>query len=88
MATNRKWVTFEFKADPGLEVYVAGTFNEWKPNERKLREKKGSYITRLLLSPGRHEYKFIINGQWHIDPECHDFVPNESGSLNSVLIVG
>jgi hypothetical protein len=62
-----KWVRFDFKAEPGSEVLIAGTFNGWKPScFDKLRDRAhdGTYGTLLKLRRGRHEYKFIVDGRW------------------------
>jgi 1,4-alpha-glucan branching enzyme len=83
-----KQVRFQITADSGSKVYVAGTFNNWDPKQQKLTEKKGVYSASVLLPVGRHEYKFIINDVWIADPKCQEWVPNEHGSLNSVLTVG
>lgn len=85
MASKR--VKFEIQAEPGSEVYVAGTFNSWNPKQNKLREKTGVYSATLLLPKGRYEYKFVINGVWCVDPKCQEWVPNNYGSLNSVVSV-
>lgn len=84
---GKKRITFHCNAEPGSEVYVAGDFNEWNPEKRKLSDKEGNghFTTTMFLSPGTYEYKFIINGQWSIDPECEEWVPNKMGSLNSVI---
>jgi hypothetical protein len=47
----------------------------------------GQYATSLVMSKGRYEYKFVINGVWCLDPECPEWVANNYGSLNSVVIV-
>jgi len=39
------------------------------------------------LACGRHEYKFVVNGIWHTDPNCKEDEPNEYGTRNSVIIV-
>jgi 1,4-alpha-glucan branching enzyme len=88
-ANARKWVKFEFKAEPEQKVCVAGTFNKWDPEQMKLKEKiTGVYQTSLLIPSGRHEYKFVVNGTWRPDPACADCVPNDLGSHNSVINVG
>lgn len=82
-----KRVKFELKAEPCSEVFVAGTFNDWNPRKHKLVYKNGVYSTSILVSKGRHEYKFIVNDVWCIDPQCADWAPNPHGSLNSVITV-
>ena len=41
----------------------------------------------MLLPVGRHEYKFIVDGEWHSDPACPDWVWNEHGTRNSIIEV-
>ena len=82
-----KEVSFQFVAEPGSEVFVAGTFNNWDPKQYPLRDNpdSGHYKTKLVLAPGRYEYKFVVNGEWLADPNCPDSAPNDCGSLNSIL---
>ena len=81
-------VTFQVKADPESEVFVAGSFNAWKPGEKKLRQNgSGMYSITMTLPSGRHEYKFLINGVWQVDPQCPNWAANSYGSLNSVVEV-
>jgi hypothetical protein len=47
----------------------------------------GHCKTTLVLPPGRHEYKFVVNGEWCVDANCAECVPNDQGSLNSVVTV-
>ncbi len=86
---RKRWVNFEFKAEPDSEVYVAGTFNDWNPKEMKMKDKYGDgiYSASLRLAQGRHEYKFVVNDAWCADPNCLEWVPNSYGSLNSVINV-
>jgi 1,4-alpha-glucan branching enzyme len=83
----RRRMKFAIEAEGGSSVYVAGTFNGWDAKKNRLRMKDGVYSTTLLVARGRHEYKFIINDVWCVDPECREWVPNDKGSLNSVLTV-
>jgi len=86
-ATVKKRVKFSVKAEPGVAVYVAGTFNNWDTNKHKLTYADGVYSATVLVPQGRHEYKFIIGDVWCIDPECPEWAPNGMGALNSVLVV-
>jgi 1,4-alpha-glucan branching enzyme len=87
--TSRKRVQVEIKAEPGTTVFIAGTFNGWNPTEKPLNfdEKDGVYRAKVLLPVGRHEYKFVVGGEWQADPACPQWTPNEFGSLNSVMTV-
>lgn len=86
---KRKRITFQLVTEPGSTVYVAGSFNNWKPQTNPLKDKegRGCFTRSMLLEPGDYEYKFIIDGVWCVDPECEEWVPNNQGSLNSVLHV-
>ena len=84
-----KQVSFQVSTQPGCAVYVAGTFNDWRPGDVMLKEVdgRGLYQTKLRLPPGRHEYKFIVGEEWCVDPACPEVTTNEFGSLNSVIHV-
>jgi 1,4-alpha-glucan branching enzyme len=68
------------------KVAVAGDWNGWKPEAMK-KQKDGSYAVTLQISPGRHEYKFILDGNWVHDPDATGVITNIFGSLNSVAVV-
>ncbi|MEZ5302082.1 MAG: glycogen-binding domain-containing protein [Verrucomicrobiales bacterium] len=89
-AKGRKRVVFTVQAEPGSEVCVAGDFNGWEAGTAPLADAKGTGIfsRRMMLPPGRYEYKFVINGSWSIDPGCESWTTNDHGTLNSVLVVG
>lgn len=84
-----KKVTFHLVAPMSCRVFVAGSFNGWSDEEHALKfvEKHACFQTVLSLAPGRYEYKFVVDGSWVVDPGCADWVPNEYGSLNSVIVV-
>ena len=86
---RRKRVTFRFPAKKGADVRVAGSFNNWDPEARPLIPAKGTgvYSIAILLPAGRHEYKFIVDGQWLGDPVCAETVPDGHGTMNSVVVV-
>jgi 1,4-alpha-glucan branching enzyme len=81
-------VVFKYSDAPGKSVAVAGSFNDWQP-DKVLSDKNGDghYSCRMMLYPGEYQYKFLVDGEWRSDSENLDFVPNEFGSLNSVLTV-
>ena len=47
----------------------------------------GRWEATLALRPGRYQYKFFADGRWIHDPAAQENVPNEHGSLNSVVNV-
>jgi enterochelin esterase-like enzyme len=69
-------------------VHVAGTFNGWDPRAFALTraEVGGAFGGELVLAKGRHEYKFVINGDtWIPDP---DNPLKTTGYENSILLAG
>jgi 1,4-alpha-glucan branching enzyme len=86
-AITRK-VSFQFQAPEAQEVYLAGDFNNWDTSTNLMKkDKKGIWKTILSLTPGRYEYRFLVDGNWENDPTCSCCVPNEFGSQNCVRIV-
>lgn len=84
-----KRARFELAAKADCQAYVVGTFNNWNPTADPLRydPDTGHHEAQVQLLPGLHEYKFIIDGVWHLDPACAESVANEYGSRNSVVKV-
>ena len=87
---GRKRRDFQIRAKPRSEVCLSGSFNNWDHEAKKQKDTTGDgdYSITIFLPPGRHEYKFVINGEWQVDPECPDWVVNKYGTLNNVIDVG
>lgn len=83
----KKWITFEYQGSPDQKIAVAGTFNDWNPEKTVLKVKGDVFKARVLIPQGRHEYKFIADGEWLVDPRNPETAPNEHGTHNSVLNV-
>ncbi|NLE29388.1 MAG: hypothetical protein GX629_06955 [Phycisphaerae bacterium] len=86
--SKRGEVTFVFDRIPQAKsVYLAGTFNEWNPaGKRMTRSKDGTFRAKMKLTPGKYEYKFVVDGHWVEDPEADKSV-NEFGTTNSIVEV-
>ena len=82
-------VVFTYHGEPGRQVFVAGTFNDWNPEARPLVDKEGTgeYMARLILKEGTYQYKLVVDGQWILDPLNPQEAPNYFGGRNSVLTV-
>jgi hypothetical protein len=68
------------------KVFLAGDFNNWKPDELRLKKSGGSWVLSLVLTGGNYEYKFIVDGRWITDPQNAHFA-TEKGERNSFLAV-
>lgn len=67
------------------EVCLAGDFNDWKPEPMTKRET--GFHASLKLEPGVYQYKFVVDGEWQLDPCAKGNAINGFGTTNSVLLV-
>jgi beta-lactamase regulating signal transducer with metallopeptidase domain len=67
-------------------VAVAGSFNDWNQSQFLFSRVDGEWICRINLPPGKYEYKFIVDGNWLVDPRNPKTIHDERGHENSVLI--
>jgi 1,4-alpha-glucan branching enzyme len=93
-ATANKPVTLCCRAPTAQTVFVTGTFNEWHPDATPMiRGDNGEWTVELDISPGRYEFKFVVDGQWCCEPGTDDAnlkcecVSNPFGTMNRVLDV-
>jgi len=80
--------TFRFSPEDGAapKVNVAGQFNGWNMQSHELKPAgDGSYELFVPLSPGRHPYKLVIDGQWTLDPGYPEKTSDGVGGENSVV---
>ena len=86
--TVKNVISLELVKPEAKSVSVAGSFNEWKPEKTPLVSLgNGRWKGDLNVKPGRHEYLFVVDGQWLPDPNAKESVANPFGGTNSVLIV-
>ncbi|MBI2806691.1 MAG: glycoside hydrolase family 13 [Planctomycetes bacterium] len=77
------------------EVFLAGTFNGWDPKAtRMIKDAEGNWRVAVALPPGRHEFKFVVDGVWCCEPGCEGpfhgcpkCVPNSLGTMNRLIEV-
>src|SRR5215472_3321490 len=87
-------VTFVYHDTDALRVAVAGEFNQWNrggASEMLMEQIDQSglfHYTLHLSEPARLEYKFIVDGEWKLDPFCPNTVDNGIGGQNSYFVVG
>lgn len=56
-----------FKWDGGgKQVYISGSFDNWKAKIPLVRS-HGDFYTIVDLPEGEHQYKFLVDGQWQCD---------------------
>jgi 1,4-alpha-glucan branching enzyme len=86
--------TFSYHPSDDLNaktVNVAGDFNNWSTDAQPMtRGDDGTFTTKVKLSPGTHEYKFVIDGtKWMNDPSADKSLdkPDGNGGANSVVVI-
>ncbi|MCM8801240.1 MAG: glycogen-binding domain-containing protein [Candidatus Omnitrophica bacterium] len=84
--TKAKFTVFKIYAPQAKKVYLAGSFNNWNPKTISAKkDKSGNWTAKVDLRPGRYEYKFIVDGNWTVDPCASAYVTNNFGTQNSVI---
>jgi len=78
-------VEFVYLDGDASQVYWAGDFNGWSTSANALvRDDGGAWRLTLPLAAGEHAYKFVVDGNWIVDPDN----PNTGGEYgNSVIKV-
>lgn len=85
--TRSQTLRIEFHDEAAQAVFVAGTFNDWRPGAvPMIHVGEGRWVKELSLPPGRYEYRLVVDGQWICDPAAVEKVPNPFGGMNAVLI--
>jgi beta-lactamase regulating signal transducer with metallopeptidase domain len=68
-------------------VAVAGSFNKWNQSQFFFARVGNEWVCKINLPPGEYEYKFIIDGDWLVDPRNPESRSDGRGHVNSVLVV-
>lgn len=67
------------------EVFLTGSFDGWSTQRKMEKSNSGIFSVCLQLYPGKYEIKFIVDGEWKIDPLRP--IVNNNGHENNLLIV-
>jgi hypothetical protein len=80
--------TFKLRGYPAANIIaLAGSFNDWAPSQLIFAKESDIWVCRIELAPGKHTYKFIVDGDWVIDPTNPKTEEDEAGNVNSVLVI-
>ncbi|ULC58374.1 glycogen-binding domain-containing protein [Flaviramulus sp. BrNp1-15] len=69
------------------KVILSGTFNNWNEHELVMRKMDYGWKYVIPLTGGKHHYKFIVDGQWIVDPNNSVKEYDGEGHINSVCMV-
>jgi chromosome partitioning protein len=77
---------FSLKMPSAKEVHLVGDFNNWSISNESLlwQKEEGTWEKRVFLGPGRHRYKFVVDGRWITDPTNDLVEQNPYGGADSV----
>jgi len=87
--TGEVSITFELSAEAAASTaVVCGDFNGWSLTASPMRRREdGSFVATLVLPLGRYEFRYCVDGdRWFNDWHADDYVRNDLGSDNSVVI--
>jgi hypothetical protein len=78
--------TFRLKGfENAKTVCLSGDLNNWSPDAFKMQRVGDEWIFKAHLNPGKHRYKFVVDGKWILDPANKLWEQNEHNTGNSVL---
>lgn len=67
------------------DVELAGDFNHWIPEPLIRRTEEGLWQKVIPVLKGHYRYKFIIDGEWQLDPYQSEQRSNAFGTTDSFL---
>ncbi|HSV31812.1 MAG TPA: glycogen-binding domain-containing protein [Atribacteraceae bacterium] len=88
MNSGKKRVLFTLYSPQAETVYLAGSFNDWSPiSDPMKKDNDGIWKKTKMLSPGDYQYKFVVDGNWELDPTCQNTIYDSLGVLNHSIQV-
>ena len=80
-------VTFRLKGYvTAKHIAVAGGFNDWSTTAATMKRTGNEWVVETEAEPGKHLYKFVVDGEWILDP-ANKQKAWENGYENSVVVV-
>lgn len=83
-------VTFNYKNNDASKVYVAGGMfgGDWDQTKKEMTKVEGGIWTYTMkIEPGTYSYKFVVDGNWIIDPSNSKTVDDGYGGKNSSFTI-
>ncbi|MBK7108049.1 MAG: alpha-amylase [Bacteroidetes bacterium] len=91
LVKQSKKKSFDFQFNPMDSIYntvtIVGDMNAWNPTATPLEFKNGLWHTTLVLNPGRYACQIVADGNWMLDPNNKDVMPNGMGGYNTILTI-
>lgn len=84
----KEYTTFKLSGyNDAREVILTGSFNNWDEHEIKMLKMDDGWKYVIPLSGGKHHYKFIVDGEWIVDPNNSVMEYDDNGHINSVCMI-
>lgn len=84
----KEYTTFKLRGYTNAkEVILAGSFNNWDEHKYKMHKMDYGWKYVIPLSGGKYHYKFIVDGEWMVDPNNTVKEYDDDGHINSVYMV-
>jgi chromosome partitioning protein len=82
-----KEVVFAIEMPAAQDIHVVGDFNGWQVGNgsRLAKTANGRWEKRMRVPQGTFCYKFVVDGEWVLDPQNHEHEKNTFGTFNSVI---
>jgi len=88
-ASRERLVKFRFQPPKECrDVRLAGDFTNWDSGaiEMSRSGRSSEWVASVRVTPGEHQYRFLLDGNWYTDPST-EHASNPFGGENSILRV-
>jgi hypothetical protein len=68
-------------------VVLTGSFNGWNQSQLLFGREGDEWVCRIDLDPGVYQYKFVVDGNWLLDPANPETVEDDAGNVNNIIEV-
>ncbi|MBA4159265.1 MAG: hypothetical protein H0X65_17580 [Gemmatimonadetes bacterium] len=82
------YVQFRLDAPDASRVALAGSFTNWQPRHELWETAPGVWSVVVPLTPGVHDYTFVVNGsEWVADPHAYRVDDSFGGSNSRITLL-
>lgn len=78
-------ILFQFQSKTASTVEIAGDFNHWIPELLIFRSEEGLWQKVIPVKLDTFRYKFIVDGEWQVDPNQPMRKENAYGGVDSYM---
>ncbi len=87
-ANGTRRVTLVVPELDASDVIATGDFTHWSNEGVRLKQRRdGCWTASLNVTPGEHQYRLLVDGEWRYNPGAERRVANGYGGENDVIVV-